>query len=300
MLRICHSFVRIYADRRISWVQAVAQIKQDFACCAEKVPALICQYIDTEDKRAKKIAMCELAWEGRYMSANSIPIRFEDLGDLQRQLMIEECIFDGFEKQAMKYCRWLLKLSEEKRKAHHNSLSRIAHAVRTAHGRQVLNEAPDCDCLMCAEWHSAAVQELWEQAKEENRRRELERKKPKPLRPTFIYLVLDERTGYIKIGRARNPSERERTLQSENPQVAMLFCSPADAELERELHQEFAQYRIRGEWFKLSENHIEHIKKRALNADRALAQKSVREQILISSPDSVEVRVCNAERAVQL
>ena len=201
------------------------------------------------------------------MSANSIPIRFQDLGDIQLQLLTEEHIFDGFEKQAIKYCRWLLKLSGEKRKAHHESLSRIAHAVRTAHGRQVLGVAPDCDCLMCAEWHSAAVQNLREQAQEEKARRKIEKKKPKPLKPTFIYLVIDERTGYIKIGQARNPSARERTLQSENPQVAMLLCSLADAELERELHQEFAQYRIRGEWFKLSENDIEHIKKRTLNSN---------------------------------
>jgi hypothetical protein len=121
---------------------------------------------------------------------------------------------------------------------------------------------------MCIEWHSAAIQELREQALEEKTRRELEKKKPKPPRPTFIYLVHDERTGYIKIGRARNPSARERTLQSENPQFVMLFRGPADAELERELHEEFAQYRVRGEWFRLSETHIEHIKMRVLNSNR--------------------------------
>ena len=129
---------------------------------------------------------------------------------------------------------------------------------------------------MCAEWHSAAVLELEKQAQWEKERRKLDREAPKPPRATFIYLVLDERTGYIKIGRARNPSARERTLQSENPQVSMIFCSPADAELERELHQEFDQHRVRGEWFKLSETHIEHIKKRALNSDRAVAGMSHR------------------------
>jgi hypothetical protein len=45
------------------------------------------------------------------MSASSIPIRFEDLGDIQLQLLIEEPIFDGFEKQAIKHCRWLRLLS---------------------------------------------------------------------------------------------------------------------------------------------------------------------------------------------
>src|ERR1017187_9005030 len=105
------------------------------------------------------------------MSANSIPIRFEDLEDIQLQLLFEERMFDGFEKQAIKYCRWLLKLSEEKRKAHHDSLARIAHVVRTAHGRMI-DVTPDCDCPMCAQWHSSAVQELLEQVRFEKARRD--------------------------------------------------------------------------------------------------------------------------------
>jgi hypothetical protein len=204
------------------------------------------------------------------MRAKSVPIRFEDLGRVQLQLLAEERILEGIEKQAIAYCRWLLKLTDDRREAHHKSLSRIAHAIRTAHGRQVLGGTPDCDCMMCSRLHSAGVQRLWEEALDERARRELEKLAPKRRKPTFIYLVLDERTGYVKIGRAKNPSARERTLQSENPQVAMLFCSPADAELERELHREFAQHRIRGEWFELSECHIEDIKKRALNSGRSL------------------------------
>lgn len=202
--------------------------------------------------------------------ANSIPIRLGELGDIQLQLLIEERIFDGFEKQAIKYSQWLLRLSAERRKAHHKSLSRIAHAVRTAHGRQVLGVAPDCDCLMCAEWHSTAVQTIREQVREEKARRKLEKEAPKPIRLTFVYLVLDERTGLVKIGRAKDPSARERTLQSENPRVVMLFSSPASAELERELHQDYAQFRVRGEWFRLSRDQIENIAKRTLNSGQAV------------------------------
>lgn len=204
------------------------------------------------------------------MSANSIPIRFEGLGDIQLQLLIEERIFAGFEKQAIKYCRRLLELSEEKRKAHHESLSRIAHAVRTAYGQQVLGVVPACDCLMCAQWHSAAVQELQEQAQWEKERRKLEREAPKQPKPTFVYLVLDEKTGCIKIGRAKSPSARERTLQSENPRTRMLFYGPADTRLERDLHREYTRYRVRGEWFSLSKDQVENIKKRVLDSDQAL------------------------------
>jgi hypothetical protein len=209
------------------------------------------------------------------MSVNPIPIRFDDLEDIQLQLLFEERMFVGFEKKAIKYCRWLLTLTEEKRKAHHKSLARIAHAVRTSHGHAV-DITPDCDCLMCAQWHSAAVQDLKEQAEAEKARRKLEKKVPKPRKPTFIYLALDEKTEYIKIGRARNPSARERTLQSENPQVTMLSCGPANAELERELHLEYSQYRVRGEWFRLSNDQAEKIKKRVLGADRANVRTSPR------------------------
>jgi hypothetical protein len=209
------------------------------------------------------------------MSANSIPIRFEVLENIQLQLLFEERILDGFERQAIKYCRWLLKLNEEKRKVHHESLALIAHVVRTAHGR-VIDVTPDCDCPMCAQWHSAAVQVLSEQAREEKARRDLKKKAPRPLKRSFIYLVLDERTGHIKIGRAKNPSVRERTLQSENPQVIMLFSGPADADMEQELHQEYAQNRVRGEWFKLSKDQVESIKKRVLDSGQALVGASRR------------------------
>jgi hypothetical protein len=126
-------------------------------------------------------------YEGRFMSENSIPIRFEDLEDIQLQLLFEEHMFDGFEKQAIKYCQWLLKMNKEKRIAHHNSLARIAHVVRTAYGRMI-DITPDCGCLMCAQWHSAAVQELLEQARFEKARRDLKKKAPRPRKTTFIYL----------------------------------------------------------------------------------------------------------------
>lgn len=192
---------------------------------------------------------------------NSIPIRYSDLRAIQLQLLFEERILAGFEKQAIKYCRWLLKMSEAEREVHHRSLSRMAHAVRTAHGL-VVDIAPDCECPMCAEWHIAAMRELHLQAEEEWARREAERKMPRPPRPTFIYLVLDENSGYIKIGRAREPSVRERTLQSEKPRVKMFFVAPADADLERELHQKYARFQRRGEWFQLSVEQVEEVKQR--------------------------------------
>lgn len=39
---------------------------------------------------------------------------------------------------------------------------------------------------------------------------------------------------------------------------------PADASLEDELHQEYAEFRVRGEWFRLSGAQIEEIKRRTV------------------------------------
>lgn len=192
------------------------------------------------------------------MSMNSVPIRLQNLEELQLQLLFEERMLSGFEKQAIKYCRWLRKLTEEQRNAHHKSLSRIAHALRTSDG-YIWDISPDCECQMCSQWHSEALRELWSRAEAKKSRRGQEKKTPRQARPTFIYLMRDERSGCIKIGRAKNPTERERTLQSENPHVAMLLSMPADANLERELHQRYGEFRVRGEWFRLSQSQIEEI-----------------------------------------
>ena len=77
---------------------------------------------------------------------------------------------------------------------------------------------------------------------------------------TKIYVMIDRNTGYYKIGRSDKPTKRERTLQSEKPTIELLFYWEASYSTELELHDMFAQYRVRGEWFNLSEADIEHIK----------------------------------------
>lgn len=69
---------------------------------------------------------------------------------------------------------------------------------------------------------------------------------------TFLYVMEDLRNGYFKIGRSRSPGKRERTLQSEVPQIVLRFSIPADEEHERQLHDHFANKRLRGEWFALA------------------------------------------------
>lgn len=69
---------------------------------------------------------------------------------------------------------------------------------------------------------------------------------------TFVYLMEDQRNNLVKIGKSIHPATRERTLQSEEPNVVLRFAIPCDQSMERTLHLEFQEHRVRGEWFKIS------------------------------------------------
>jgi hypothetical protein len=68
----------------------------------------------------------------------------------------------------------------------------------------------------------------------------------------YIYLMEDLRNKKFKIGKSKTPGKRERTLQSEVPQIVIRFSIPAEEIREIELHERFDDKRIRGEWFALS------------------------------------------------
>ena len=85
-------------------------------------------------------------------------------------------------------------------------------------------------------------------------------KKKQSPKPTKIYLMLDERTGYHKIGRSVNPTNREKTLQSDNPKIRLLECWETTSDNEKTLHVQFQNKRVRGEWFDLTDLDIEQIR----------------------------------------
>jgi hypothetical protein len=66
----------------------------------------------------------------------------------------------------------------------------------------------------------------------------------------------DLRNKTFKIGKSKTPGKRERTLQSEVPQIVMRFSVPADELHETELHEHFSEKRKRGEWFELSNDDL--------------------------------------------
>lgn len=76
---------------------------------------------------------------------------------------------------------------------------------------------------------------------------------------TWVYLMKDLRTGFHKIGESNNPHYRERTLQAEQPLIELVEAWKTEAWVERHLHDCFKNYRLRGEWFDLPQEHIDFL-----------------------------------------
>lgn len=65
-----------------------------------------------------------------------------------------------------------------------------------------------------------------------------------------LYVMQMGRAGPIKIGRSRNPLERQRTVQANSPyEIDTLFTIRGRGSMERAWHRAFAGSRLRGEWF---------------------------------------------------
>jgi Meiotically up-regulated gene 113 len=68
----------------------------------------------------------------------------------------------------------------------------------------------------------------------------------------YTYLMVNDDTGLIKIGRSNNPRYREKTLQSQEPTVHIIACWETPKNVEADLHKLYNHKRIRGEWFRLN------------------------------------------------
>ena len=78
----------------------------------------------------------------------------------------------------------------------------------------------------------------------------------------FVYLMLNRRNGYFKIGKSKNSrtlKNREKTLQSEEPDMIIVGLWIVKENYEKILHNEFKDKRLRGEWFKLEETDLDFI-----------------------------------------
>jgi len=95
---------------------------------------------------------------------------------------------------------------------------------------------------------------------EENKPKVNNLKRANPKRDlSFIYLMRDASTGYIKIGRSKDPKYRESTLQSQKPTIELITFWQGSINTEKQLHEKYADKRIRGEWFSLSKSDVSAI-----------------------------------------
>lgn len=80
----------------------------------------------------------------------------------------------------------------------------------------------------------------------------------------YVYLMNDTTNNYYKIGISKNPTYREKTLQSEKPTIEMIankkFPNRKIAHsFEKALHSTYNEKRVRGEWFDLSQDEVNDI-----------------------------------------
>jgi hypothetical protein len=84
----------------------------------------------------------------------------------------------------------------------------------------------------------------------------------------FIYVIyLDAPERFYKIGMAKNLNSRFEQHKCASPfnlYIAISFYVPNMRIAERELHVEFAEKRVRGEWFKLNNSDLLNISRKAL------------------------------------
>ena len=73
----------------------------------------------------------------------------------------------------------------------------------------------------------------------------------------YTYVMSDD-NGYYKIGRSIYPERRESVLSTGNPTLKLLFF--INGNREKELHDHFANKRVKGEWYNLNKNDLKYIK----------------------------------------
>ncbi len=87
-------------------------------------------------------------------------------------------------------------------------------------------------------------------------------KRVKTTAPGYVYLLQSPTSAY-KIGRTKSPKSRSKTFGVQLPfevEFIALIKTNDMLRLEAELHQQYAEKRVNGEWFNLSSEDVEYIK----------------------------------------
>lgn len=105
---------------------------------------------------------------------------------------------------------------------------------------------------------NSSMKTIKEERSRQNRlEAEMQRKLNPPVpvlqKPLMLYIMFNSRNGLYKIGYSNDPTKREKTLQSQEPEVELLGAWHGGKKLEYELHKQYASKRVRGEWFNLTQ-----------------------------------------------
>jgi hypothetical protein len=95
------------------------------------------------------------------------------------------------------------------------------------------------------------------QKKQIETRKNQDKIQSKKIKEIKTYIMKDDLSGLYKIGKSINPKYRERTLQSEKPSIRIVKIF--NSNIEKKLHGIYDEYRVRGEWFKLTEIQLKYI-----------------------------------------
>lgn len=94
--------------------------------------------------------------------------------------------------------------------------------------------------------------------------------KTKKIYPGFVYLIQQVNGQHFKIGKSKDPDKRMSLFEVKLPFPIERICAIETDdmnELERELHETFANKRVDGEWFALDTEDVEYIKSLAGGAE---------------------------------
>lgn len=98
----------------------------------------------------------------------------------------------------------------------------------------------------------------------------------------YVYLI-DNGTGKVKIGRTTNPMIRIKTIESQSGMTTIqTYVSPQCSnykDLELITHKKFDEFRVKGEWFKISFNevkdHISSLHFEMISTEKEVADASI-------------------------
>jgi hypothetical protein len=107
----------------------------------------------------------------------------------------------------------------------------------------------------------------------------------------MIYFIQEPAEDAIKIGYSTEPSRRLSTLQTSHPRdLELLAVWPGDQNLEKQIHERFAQFRIRGEWFRPAQELLDFISENSTNTVVPCPDGDVR--LFFARPLEVHKELC--------